>query len=414
MHSAEEPIAALPGRRAAWIMLLALATAFSLSQAYRTVGAMMANQLQRDFALSAQQLGLFAGIFHFSFGGLQLLMGIGIDFHGVRRTILAAFPFTIAGAVLSALAPQYALVVLGQALIGIGCAPAFLVCTVFIAKRFPPSQFASVSGLVMGLGGVGMLLTGTPLAWVVQTSSWRTAFLVLAAGSALAWVAVFALVREAPPVRKADEGGVLAAARRFAALFAMPHTLGIVALASVTYASFITLRGLWLGPLLIERYGMSLLQSGNVALAVSVVALFGPPVFGKFDPKAATRRRWICAFTFAMAGVFALLAFVHAPWAGVAGSLLIAFLTGFVVWQYADVRRAYPEALTGRAMAVFTMAMFLGIALMQWLTGVVASIALARQADPFTAVQLAIAALLAAGALAFRWLPAPRPAGAAA
>ena len=78
-----------------------------LSQAYRTVAAMMATQLQRDFGLSAQQLGLFAGIFHFSFGALQLLMGIGIDFHGVRRTVLAAFPLTIAGALLSALAPSY-------------------------------------------------------------------------------------------------------------------------------------------------------------------------------------------------------------------------------------------------------------------------------------------------------------------
>jgi predicted MFS family arabinose efflux permease len=410
MQSAQETTAASPSRRAAWIMLLALGTAFSLSQAYRTVAAMMANQLQRDFSLSSQQLGLFAGIFHFSFGGLQLLMGIGIDFHGVRRTILAAFPLTIAGSVLSALAPQYSLVVLGQALIGVGCAPAFLVCTVFIAKRFPPSQFASVSGMVMGLGGLGMLLTGTPLAWVVQVSSWRTAFLVLAGGSALAWVAVFALVREAAPER-ANEGSVLAAARKFGALFAMPHTLGIVALGAVTYASFITLRGLWLGPLLIDRYGFSLLESGNVALAVSVVSLFGPPVFGKLDPRAPVRRRWICGFTLAMAAVFALLAFTHQPWAGVAGSLTIGFITGFIVWQYADVRRAYPEALTGRAMAVFTMAMFLGIALMQWVTGIVASVAQARQADPFTAVLLTVASLLALGALAFAWLPAPQPAG---
>jgi predicted MFS family arabinose efflux permease len=408
MHSAEEPTAAeSSGQRAAWIMLVALGAAFSLSQAYRTVAAMMANQLQRDFGLSSQQLGLFAGIFHFSFGGLQLLMGIGIDFQGVRRTMLAAFPLTIAGAVLSALAPQYALVLLGQALIGVGCAPAFLVCTVFIAKRFPPSQFASVSGLVMGLGGLGMLLTGTPLAWVVETASWRTAFLMLAAGSALAWVAIFALVREAVPVRRPGEENVLAAARKFGALFAMPQTLGIVALGAVTYASFITLRGLWLGPLLIDRYGFSLLQSGNVALAVSVVALFGPPVFGKFDPKGPHRRRWIVGFTFGMAAMFALLAFAQHPLAGVAASLAIAFLTGFIVWQYADVRLAYPEALTGRAMAVFTMAMFLGIALMQWLTGAAASMAHVLRADPFTAVLMAVAALLAAGALAFAWLPAP-------
>jgi predicted MFS family arabinose efflux permease len=204
---------------------------------------------------------------------------------------------------------------------------------------------------------------------------------------------------------------VLAAARQFVALFAMPQTLGIVALGAVTYASFITLRGLWLGPLLIERYGFSLLQSGNVALAVSIVSLLGPPVFGRLDPQPSTRRRWIVGFTLAMAGMFALLAFAHDRLAGVGASLVIGFLTGFIVWQYADVRRAYPEALTGRALAVFTMAMFLGIALMQWITGAVASLAHARQADAFTAVLLAIAAMLAAGALGFAMLPAPQPVG---
>ena len=88
-------------------MLLALTCAFALSQAYRTVAAIMAPALQQDFGLSAQGLGLFAATFHFAFGGLQLAMGIGVDMHGVRRTVLAAFPLAIAGALLSAMAPGF-------------------------------------------------------------------------------------------------------------------------------------------------------------------------------------------------------------------------------------------------------------------------------------------------------------------
>lgn len=397
---------AAPSVRGLWIMLLALTTGFSLSQAYRTVSAMMATQLQQEFGLSAQQLGVFAAMFHFSFGALQLLMGIGIDLHGVRRTVLAAFPLTIAGSLLSAFAPTYALAVFGQALIGIGCAPAFLVCTVFIARRFPAAQFASVSGLVLGMGGVGLLVTGTPLAWVVETGSWRTGFLVLAAGSVLAWLVIFALVREPAPPRAHAGPAVVPALREAGALLAMPHTAGIVALAAVTYASFIALRGLWLGPLLIERYGFTLLQGGNVALAVSVTSLLGPPVFGRFDAPPRARRRRIVAFSLVLAGLFAWLA-VAGAWAAVAIAVATGFLTGFIVWQYADVRTAYPEALTGRAMAVFTMAMFLGVALVQWLTGVVASVARAAQADAYTAVLLAISVLLVLGALGFRLLPQP-------
>ena len=37
----------------------------------------------------------------------------------------------------------------------------------------------------------------------------------------------------------------------------------------------VQLRGLWLGPLLITRHGFSLVQSGNVVLAVSLVRVAG-------------------------------------------------------------------------------------------------------------------------------------------
>jgi len=406
-----------PPARMLWTMLLALTAGFALSQAFRTVAAILATPLQAEFGLSAQALGVFAGAFHFAFGGMQLFMGIGIDLYGVRRTVLTAFPVAAAGALVAALAPGYGMLVLGQVLIGIGCAPAFLVCTVFIARHFPASRFAAVSGAVLGLSGVGMLATGTPLAWLVQAFSWRAGFLVLAGACVLAWWGIYATVHEPAPATDAPTGpreSVAAAVRGFAALFLVRHTWGIMALGAVTYASFITLRGLWLGPLLIERHGFSLVNSGNVALAVSLAGIFGAPLFGRLDPGPAGRRRWIVGFTLLMALVFAAMALAHSAWLDVAAPLAMALLSGYIVLQYADVRSAYPAALTGRAMAVFTMAMFLGVALMQWLTGAVASAAQAQGWEPFAAVLGAIAALLAAAAAAFAWLPAPAVAAAAA
>ncbi|MCY1210839.1 multidrug resistance protein [compost metagenome] len=339
---------------------------------------------------------------------MQLFMGIGIDLHGVRRTVLVAFPVAIAGALLSAVSPDYLVLVAGQALIGVGCAPAFLVCTVFIARHFPAARFATVSGLVLAIGGLGMLATGTPLAWLVQAYSWRAGFLVLALASALAWLAIWRWVHEPASAVPQVKESIPEAVRQFGALFAMPHTLGIMVLGAVTYAAFISLRGLWLGPLMMERHGYSLVQSGNVALAVSVIALFGSPLFGRFDRDGAARRRWIVACGLFYAGLFALIAVVHSAWLDIAGMVLIGVLSGFIVWQYADVRVAYPAALTGRAMAVFTMAMFLGVAFMQWGTGVAASVAAAHGGDPLTAVLAVIAALLVIGIAAFAWLPAPK------
>ncbi len=394
-------------------MLLALVSGFALSQAFRTITAIMATGLQAEFGLSAQALGVFAGTFAFAFGTMQLFMGIAIDFWGIRRTLLVAFPMAIAGAALSAVATGYSMLLLGQVLIGVGCAPAFLVCTVFIARYFAPSRFAAVSGAAMGVGGLGMLFTGTPLAWLVEQSSWRWGFGVLAGLAALAWALIFWKVRE-PQAAHADTTAHAApeslgqTVRGFGALFLLPHTVGILLLALMTYASMLSLRGLWLGPLLIDRHGYTLVASGHVATAMSLVSLFSPAFFGRMDPGPGTRRRWLTGFTVLMAALFAAMGVWQLAWLDVAGPLAVGVLSGYIVLQYADVRSSYPATMTGRAMSVFTMALFLGVALMQWITGVAASTAKAQGAEPYAVVMFTIAGMLALGAAAFRWLPAPR------
>ena len=88
-------------------------------------------------------------------------------------------------------------------------------------------------------------------------------------------------------------------------------------------------------------------------------------------------------------------------------NLVSGLLSGYIVLQYADTRAAYPAEMTGRAMALFTMAMFLGVAFMQWFTGAVASMATAQGLDPFAAVLATIGILLSLGAAGFAWLPKP-------
>ena len=62
--------------QAAWAMLLALVSGFALSNAYRTVAAILATPLSAELGLSPQALGIFAGSFHLLFGAMQLFMGI--------------------------------------------------------------------------------------------------------------------------------------------------------------------------------------------------------------------------------------------------------------------------------------------------------------------------------------------------
>lgn len=400
---------ATPNNRAAWTMLMALTCGFALSQAFRTVAAIMAPPLQKEFGLTPSQLGLFAGSFHFAFGGLQLFMGMGMDVWGPRRTVLVVSPLTIVGAVIAATAHGFPQLLLAQVVIGVGCAPAFLVCTVFIARSFPGPRFAAISGATLGIGTVGLLLTGTPLAWLIDMASWRAGFLALAVAAVGAWIAIWSLVRD-PPIAASDAGAPaspLAALRGYGELFRLPYTWGIVVLGLFTYASFLTFRGLWLGPLLVERHGFSLVQTGNVALVLSLISAFGPPLYGRLDPGERRRRTWLVAYTLGMAALFVVMAGARSVLVDIGVGALFSVLSGYMVLQYADVRSAYPPRMIGRAMALFTMALFMGVALMQWLTGLVASHAAALGLETYAAVLGAIALMLAGAALAFRWLPAP-------
>lgn len=388
-------------------MLLALLSAFALSQAYRTVTAIMAGGLQSEFGLSPASLGAFAGLFGLSFGVTQFFMGIGMDLYGLRRTVLTAFPLAIAGATVSAWAPGYGWLMLGQLLIGVGCAPAFLACTVFIARHFPSARFAFVSGVGMGVGGLGLLLTGTPLAWLVQRWGWRSGFALLAALSVLAWLLIWRRVHE--PV--ALHGQALAgerwgtAVRRMGALFVLPHTWGILLLGMVGYASFLSLRGLWIAPLLMQRFGLTLVQSGNMAVGMSLVSLFSPALFGRLDPGPLRRRAWVVNVSLLLAVLYLIVGLVQHAVLTVVLVLCIALLSGSSVLQYSDVRSSYPSDLTGRALSVFTMAMFLGVGVVQSLTGWVADWAEGQGMEPYRAVMACLAVLMAAGSSAFRWLP---------
>jgi len=396
--------------RLAWLMLLALASAFMLSQAFRTVAAIMGPPLAQELGLSKERLGLWSATFHFAFGLMQLLFGVSLDLWGVRRTVLAAFPVAVLGALVSALAPGYTVLLIGQAMIGAGCAPAFLVCTVFIARHFSADRFTATSGMVMSLSGLGVLLTATPLAALIGATSWRWSYAALALLGVLAWVAIFARVHEdalpaargaaAPPRQSAWQAlaGLLQ-------LFKLPQTAGMVAYAAVAYAGFITLRGLWLGPVLIERHGLTLLQSGNVALLMTLGNIVSPALFGRISPSGPHRARWMLTFALLAAALLVSMAVARSLWLDVALPVVYGAISGYGIMQYGYVHEAYPAEMRGRALALLTMAMFLGVSLMQWVSGMAAGAAHALGLEPTTAALATMGLMLAAGGIAFALLP---------
>ena len=150
--------------------------AYFLSYFFRSANAVIAGDLARDLALSADQLGLMTSLFFAAFAAIQLPLGIWLDRWGPRWVTPGLMLVGAAGSVIFALAPNFALLALGRALIGMGMAGILMGSLKIFSQWFPAHRFATMSGLLVGIGALGALAAATPLAWLNDAIGWRAVF----------------------------------------------------------------------------------------------------------------------------------------------------------------------------------------------------------------------------------------------
>jgi MFS family permease len=386
------------------VQLSVLTLAFALSQAFRTIPSITVNGIAEELQAGPAALALFGGMFHWSFALMQVPVGLVLDIFGVRRAVIALSGFVILGGAICTFAPDMNSLFLGQILIGIGCSPAFMAAIVFTSKHWPVARFAGISGLVLAIGSGGMLLSATPLAWVIDRWSWRSAFAVLTILSIFTLLAS-ALILEKSAVQRARNlaseiwGGFYGL--RFVLFGRRP--IALLAIGFVSYGAVITIRGLWIVPMFVERYGVSLLSAGNVALFFSIAMIIGPAVGGYLDPGDKARPAAITMMALAIAASICALAIFDgfSLWLDAILCITIGFLSGFFILVYAEARSSYPPELTGRGLTALNMSFFLGAAVAQSLSGIIAVGAQQVGWNATDAVLLFLAAALLAGTVCF-------------
>jgi len=384
--------------------LSVLTLAFGLSQAFRTIPSITVNGIAEELHAGPAALALFGGVFHWSFALMQVPVGLALDIFGVRRAMIALSGFAILGGAICTFAPDIGALFLGQILIGVGCAPAFMAAIVFTSRHWPVARFAAISGLVLAIGSGGILISATPLAWVVDRWSWRSAFAVLTIMSILTLLASVLILEKSAVQRSrrlAPEIWTAFYGLRFVLFGRRP--VALLAIGFVSYGAVITIRGLWVVPMFVERYGLSLLSAGNVALLFSISMILGPAIMGHFDPGDKARPAVITAVALAIAATIGALAVFDgfSLWLDVILCIALGFLSGSFILIYAEARSSYPTELTGRGLTALNMSFFLGAAVAQSLSGLIAEGAQRVGWNAIDAVLLFLAVALLAGTVCF-------------
>lgn len=361
-------------RRRALIILGALGIGYIASQFYRSFMAVIAPELMRELSLSAEITGALSGTFFFAFAVAQAPTGLLLDRFGGRRVNAGLLIVAVAGALLFAVSDGPLGLIVARVLMGFGCAGSLIGAYVVLGRWFPPDRFATVGSVLVALGMIGTLLATSPLAWLVDAIGWRDAFVIAAAATAALALVVLLVVRDAPPGHGFHDRKRESFAEALAGLGEVlrnPRLPALFVIQLFVYSSLMAVIGLWGGPYLNDVHGLAPGPRGTVLLAMGVGVLLGNLAYGPADRYFDTRKGVVQWGGWVTVALFAILAMVPglALWQAATLFTLIGACSAFMSTLHAHGRGIFPDRLVGRGMTILNMAVVLGTAIAQTISG---------------------------------------------
>nr|WP_242531065.1 MFS transporter [Roseococcus thiosulfatophilus] len=381
--------------------LLALTLGHVFSNAVRTLPAVAADVLAADLAITPETLAAITGAFPAAFALAMVPVGVALDRYGVRPVALWLLAIAGVGAALAALAPSAGTMLLAQIVLGAGCSGMLMAPMTHAAQVLDQKRFGLWSGLIQGIGNSGMLLSASPLAWLVEVAGWRAGFWACLGLGALAFATVALTLRPRPPLPQPGRT-LLGDTRAVLGFASSPRLMGIFALAFVSFGAVLGLRGLWGGPWLMEVKGMARIPAGHVLLLGTFMLVLGPALAGWVSSRLG-RLPALLAGGHLVAALCILGLLAGGPlgtpaWADAALMAFFGLAISFQVLCFAMLRARVRAEESGRALSAMNIYFFGGAAVLQALSG------LAFAVGGVGAALLTFAVALVVGtALFWRW-----------
>jgi len=365
------------------ILVLCLGHVFS--NAVRTMPAIAADVLTRDLGIGAEALAQLTGAFPLTFAAVMIPVGIALDRYGVKRVSLCLLAVAAGGAAMAAMATGPWSMLAAQMVLGAGCSGMLMCPITFAARALDTQRFALWSGIIQAVGNTGMLLSASPLALLIEATDWRAGYWSCAALALLAAGAVALLVPGDRPVARPSRG-LVADSAEVVRMASLPAVRGVVVFAFASFAALLGVRGLWGGPWLMEVKDLSRIEAGNILLAATVAMTIGPAVAG-MALRRFGRAPLLLACSHLAAAALILLVTAGGPDGAVSRALgfgampaawdlalLVTFglVISFQVIVFPLVRAAVPPDQAGRALSAANLSFFLGAAVLQGLSGLMA------------------------------------------
>ena len=371
-------------KRYRWLIFTILALCYLLVYFHRLCPAVLAVDMMQDLKAGGALTGFLGAAYFYPYALMQLPSGLLSDSWGPRKTITLFFTIAFVGTLMLGLAPSVSLAIIGRTLVGLGVAMLFVPTLKILAEWFHVREFATMTGILMAVGGIGSLVAATPLALLSAWIGWRFSFIAIGFFTLVLAVLVWMLVRNRP----ADLGWETPAGQVQTAQITISLKQGIVRVLTCgrfwplavwfffTFGVFFSFGGLWGGPYLIQVYGLEKSHAAHILSMLAVGMIIGSPFLSYVSNNVVKGRKPVIVFSsFVLLGLSALLAFFTAD-IPLTGLYLLCFGLGvfgsaIVVIAFTTNKELFPVRMAGTATGIVNLFPFAGGAVFQPILGAI-------------------------------------------
>ncbi|HSA35174.1 MAG TPA: MFS transporter, partial [Methanomassiliicoccales archaeon] len=126
-----------------------MALTYFLVYFHRVSPAVLATDLQGTFGVGLTAVALLSSAYFYAYMVMQLPCGVLTDRWGPRRTVCAFTALSALGALVTALASSFEIVVAGRVMIGLGVAMVYVPTLKVLSSWFRKDEFSTMTGVLL-------------------------------------------------------------------------------------------------------------------------------------------------------------------------------------------------------------------------------------------------------------------------
>jgi sugar phosphate permease len=366
-----------------WLIFWILAIGYLFVYLHRVSTAVVAPELLKSFEISGTVLGILASAYFYPYAIMQLPMGLLVDYLGPRKTVTAFLLIACCSTILFGSSPNISMAIFARVLIGFSVAGIFIPTMKILAEWYRLNEFATMAGTLYAIGGLGWLLATTPLALLINWLGWRMAFVLIGIMMLIITILTWTLVQNRPEEmgwpRIADPGAGptkvrIGLAEGVTVVLSERYFWPLAIRFFCTYGTVIGFGGLWGGPYLMEIYGLTKAEAGNILMMIAVGLIIGSPFLGWLSERVFDARKPVLiGGAFINLLVWVPLAFwtekLNVPFLYLLTFMIGLFGTGISMVALTAHKELFPKEITGTSIGLINTIPFGGAAIFPPLMG---------------------------------------------